>query len=86
MDLFLFLNMVFYIYIYYQIEPGSQTEQAPPSAVLWLSPEDMHGFRFLTVSVAPRPVLLAILAHFFSFSMSGFCINSLYFSFKVLFL
>jgi hypothetical protein len=47
-----------------QIEPGSQTEQAPPSAVLWLSPEDMHGFRFLTVSVAPRPVLLAILASF----------------------
>lgn len=40
-----------------QIEPGSQTEQAPPSAVLWLSPEDMHGFRFLTVSVAPRPTI-----------------------------
>ncbi|CAK7328232.1 unnamed protein product [Dovyalis caffra] len=40
-----------------QIEPGSQTEQAPPSAVLWLSPEDMRGFRFLTVSVAPRPTI-----------------------------
>ncbi|XP_051117453.1 uncharacterized protein LOC127242099 isoform X2 [Andrographis paniculata] len=38
-----------------QIEPGSQTEQAPPSAVFWLGPEDMHGYRFLTISVAPRP-------------------------------
>lgn len=38
-----------------QIEPGSQTEQAPPSAILHLGPEDMHGFRFLTISVAPRP-------------------------------
>ncbi|ESQ32740.1 hypothetical protein EUTSA_v10003555mg [Eutrema salsugineum] len=37
-----------------QSEPGSQTEQAPPSAVLRLEPEDMHGFRFLTISVAPR--------------------------------
>ncbi|KHN10855.1 GPI inositol-deacylase [Glycine soja] len=40
-----------------QLEPGSQTEQAPPSAVFWLGPEDMHGFRFLTVSVAPRPTI-----------------------------
>ncbi|XP_022151282.1 uncharacterized protein LOC111019107 isoform X2 [Momordica charantia] len=40
-----------------QIEPGSQTEQAPPSAVLMLGPEDMHGFRFLTISVAPRPTV-----------------------------
>ncbi|XP_059640076.1 GPI inositol-deacylase isoform X2 [Cornus florida] len=40
-----------------QIEPGSQTEQAPPSAVFWLSPEDMRGFRFLTISVAPRPTV-----------------------------
>lgn len=38
-----------------QPEPGSQTEQAPPSAVFWLGPEDMHGFRFLSISVAPRP-------------------------------
>ncbi|XP_030447515.2 GPI inositol-deacylase isoform X1 [Syzygium oleosum] len=38
-----------------QIEPGSQTEQPPPSAVFMLGPEDMHGFRFLTISVAPRP-------------------------------
>ncbi|KAJ4827333.1 hypothetical protein Tsubulata_003286 [Turnera subulata] len=38
-----------------QIEPGSQTEQPPPSAVFYLTPEDMHGFRFLTISVAPRP-------------------------------
>lgn len=45
----------------YQLEPGSQTEQAPPSAVFWLGPEDMHGFRFLTISVAPRPVQLLVL-------------------------
>ncbi|XP_050234026.1 uncharacterized protein LOC126682404 isoform X2 [Mercurialis annua] len=38
-----------------QGEPGSQTEQAPPSAVLQLTPEDMRGFRFLTISIAPRP-------------------------------
>ncbi|KAJ9153524.1 hypothetical protein P3X46_026952 [Hevea brasiliensis] len=40
-----------------QMEPGSQTEQAPPSAVLCLSPEEMQGFRFLTISVAPRPTI-----------------------------
>ncbi|MBA0599428.1 hypothetical protein Gorai_005648, partial [Gossypium raimondii] len=40
-----------------QVEPGSQTEQAPPSAVLHLGPEEMHGFRFLTISVAPRPTI-----------------------------
>ncbi|KAG7024469.1 bst-1, partial [Cucurbita argyrosperma subsp. argyrosperma] len=40
-----------------QIEPGSQTEQAPPSAVLMLGPEDMRGFRFITISVAPRPTV-----------------------------
>ncbi|GAV85514.1 PGAP1 domain-containing protein [Cephalotus follicularis] len=40
-----------------QIEPGSQTEQAPPSAVFWLAPDDMQGFRFLTISVAPRPTV-----------------------------
>ncbi|PNY05813.1 GPI inositol-deacylase [Trifolium pratense] len=40
-----------------QPEPGSQTEQPPPSAVFWLGPEDMHGFRFLTISVAPRPTV-----------------------------
>ncbi|KAF8028921.1 hypothetical protein BT93_E1560 [Corymbia citriodora subsp. variegata] len=38
-----------------QIEPGSQTEQPPPSAVFMLGPKDMRGFRFLTISVAPRP-------------------------------
>ncbi|KAK6913024.1 GPI inositol-deacylase PGAP1-like [Dillenia turbinata] len=37
-----------------QIEPGSQTEQAPPSAVLRLSPEEMRGYRYLTISVAPH--------------------------------
>nr|GEW49285.1 putative GPI inositol-deacylase PGAP1-like, alpha/beta hydrolase fold protein [Tanacetum cinerariifolium] len=40
-----------------QIEPGSQTEQPPPSAVFWLEPKDMHGFRFLTISVAPSPTI-----------------------------
>nr|GMC64233.1 putative GPI inositol-deacylase PGAP1-like, Alpha/Beta hydrolase fold protein [Ipomoea batatas] len=40
------------------IEPGSQTEQAPLSAILWLHPTDMHGFRFLTISVAPRQTVL----------------------------
>lgn len=37
-----------------QVEPGTQTEQAPPSAVFWLHPKDMRGFRFLTISVASR--------------------------------
>ncbi|KAG0461618.1 hypothetical protein HPP92_021915 [Vanilla planifolia] len=40
-----------------QIEPGSQTEQAPPSSMLMLRPEEMHGYRFLTISVAPRPTV-----------------------------
>ncbi|CAN6448322.1 unnamed protein product [Victoria cruziana] len=40
-----------------QIEPGSQTEQAPPSAVLQLGPQDLDGFRFITISVAPRPTI-----------------------------
>ncbi|KAM7463693.1 hypothetical protein LguiA_031814 [Lonicera macranthoides] len=40
-----------------QIEPGSQTEQASPSAVFWLDSEDMRGYRFLTISVAPSPIL-----------------------------
>jgi hypothetical protein len=39
-----------------QVEPGSQTEQPPPSAFLLLSPEEMNGFSFMTISVAPRPV------------------------------
>ncbi|KAM7278469.1 hypothetical protein ACFE04_005603 [Oxalis oulophora] len=38
-----------------QTEPGSQTEQPPPSAVFWMTPEDMRGFKFMTVSVAPQP-------------------------------
>ncbi|XP_057491133.1 uncharacterized protein LOC130776900 isoform X2 [Actinidia eriantha] len=40
-----------------QIEPGSQTEQAPPSAVFLLAAGDMRGFRFLTISVAPSPAV-----------------------------
>ncbi|KAJ0778195.1 putative GPI inositol-deacylase PGAP1, alpha/Beta hydrolase [Helianthus annuus] len=40
-----------------QIEPGSQTEQPPPSAVFWLDTKDMNGFRFLTISVAPSPTV-----------------------------
>ncbi|KAJ3693196.1 hypothetical protein LUZ60_008676 [Juncus effusus] len=40
-----------------QVEPGSQTEQPPPSSFLRLSPQDLEGFRFLTISVAPRPTV-----------------------------
>lgn len=40
-----------------QIEPGSQTEQPPPSGLILLGPEHMRGFRFLTISVAPRPMV-----------------------------
>uniref|UniRef100_A0A0E0EQ04 GPI inositol-deacylase n=1 Tax=Oryza meridionalis TaxID=40149 RepID=A0A0E0EQ04_9ORYZ len=40
-----------------QVEPGSQTEQPPPTAFLLLSPEEMSGFRFMTTSVAPRPTI-----------------------------
>ncbi|KAI5083289.1 hypothetical protein GOP47_0003032 [Adiantum capillus-veneris] len=40
-----------------QIEPGGQTEQAPPSGILRLSSEELQGFRFMTVTVAPRPIL-----------------------------
>ncbi|PKA55842.1 hypothetical protein AXF42_Ash018749 [Apostasia shenzhenica] len=40
-----------------QIEPGSQSEQAAPSALLVLKPEEMHGYRFLTISVGPRPTV-----------------------------
>lgn len=40
-----------------QVEPGSQTEQPPPSAFLLLSPGEMSGFRFMTISVAPRPTI-----------------------------
>ncbi|KAJ1288523.1 hypothetical protein BS78_02G095300 [Paspalum vaginatum] len=40
-----------------QVEPGSQTEQPPPSAFLLLGPEEMSGFSFLTISVAPRPTI-----------------------------
>lgn len=58
-----YIDPPIFIYIAYQIEPGSQTEQAPPSAVLHLGPEEMHGFRFLTISVAPRPVLLPLVLH-----------------------
>lgn len=55
----------------YQLEPGSQTEQAPPSAVFQLGPEDMHGFRFLTISVAPTPVLTFICLLIISFLKSS---------------
>ncbi|PIA26437.1 hypothetical protein AQUCO_09300025v1 [Aquilegia coerulea] len=41
-----------------QMKPGNQTEQAPPSAVIQLGPNDMQGFRFLTISVAPRQEIL----------------------------
>ncbi|XP_044468076.1 uncharacterized protein LOC123197760 isoform X1 [Mangifera indica] len=38
-------------------ELGSQTEQVPPTAVFQLGPEDMRGFRFLIISVAPCPTI-----------------------------
>ncbi|KAF2287332.1 hypothetical protein GH714_039652 [Hevea brasiliensis] len=53
-----------------QMEPGSQTEQAPPSAVLCLSPEEMQGFRFLTISVAPRPEIFLKEDHPLAFNLS----------------
>ncbi|KAF8663606.1 hypothetical protein HU200_055328 [Digitaria exilis] len=40
-----------------QVEPGSQTEQPPPSAFLLVRPEEMNGFSFITISVAPRPTI-----------------------------
>ncbi|KAF7072002.1 hypothetical protein CFC21_077202 [Triticum aestivum] len=40
-----------------QVEPGSQTEQPPPSAFLLLSPEDMNGYNFMTISVASRQTI-----------------------------
>lgn len=43
-----------------QTEPGGQAEQASPSGVLQLSPEEMAGFRYLTISVAP---LLVCVSH-----------------------
>ncbi|RWW31147.1 hypothetical protein BHE74_00044160 [Ensete ventricosum] len=49
----------------HQIEPGSQTEQAPPSAFLQLTPEELHGFRFLTISVAPHPVIPSFLCRYY---------------------
>lgn len=56
MSSYLYINILNISICPVKIEPGSQTEQAPPSAIFWLGPQDMHGFRFLTVSVAPRPV------------------------------
>lgn len=41
--------------IQHQTEPGGQTEQAAPRGILRLSPDDLRGFKFLSVSVAPRP-------------------------------
>jgi hypothetical protein len=55
-----------------QSEPGSQTEQAPPSAVLKLGPEDMRGFRFLTISVAPREVFSHLDTYLVSFKFQQF--------------
>lgn len=39
-----------------QTEPGSPPEQASPTAVLQLTPGELRGFRYLTISVAPLPV------------------------------
>lgn len=43
-----------------QTEPGGQAEQASPSGVLQLSPEEMAGFRYLTISVAPLLVCVSL--------------------------
>ncbi|RZC45498.1 hypothetical protein C5167_038448 [Papaver somniferum] len=40
-----------------QIELDGQIEQAPPSSVFCPGPEDMEGFQFLIILVAPRPVI-----------------------------
>ncbi|KAL3677735.1 hypothetical protein R1sor_020691 [Riccia sorocarpa] len=40
-----------------QTEPGGQTEQPPPSGILHLNAADLQGFRYLTISVAPRPTV-----------------------------
>ncbi|KAK4794162.1 hypothetical protein SAY86_012156 [Trapa natans] len=37
-----------------RIESGGLNEQAHPSAIFLLGPEDMLGFRYLTISVAPH--------------------------------
>jgi GPI inositol-deacylase len=47
-----------------QVEPGSQMEQAPPSSFLLLNPDELSGFHFLTISVAPRPVISLFLSLF----------------------
>ncbi|KAK8962790.1 hypothetical protein KSP40_PGU006200 [Platanthera guangdongensis] len=55
-----------------QIEPGSQTEQAPPSSVLILKPEEMQGYQFLTISVAPRPTVSGHPPHAVSMAVGQF--------------
>ncbi|KAH9743747.1 Hydrolases acting on ester bond [Citrus sinensis] len=61
-----------------QLEPGSQTEQAPPSAVFQLGPEDMRGFRFLTISVAPTPLLICTSypKYLLAFNILGFYLSA----------
>ncbi|XP_024528955.1 GPI inositol-deacylase [Selaginella moellendorffii] len=41
-----------------QAEPGGQSEQASPSGILRLSADDLEGFRYITISVAPRPTVV----------------------------
>ncbi|XP_078150572.1 phosphatidylinositol deacylase isoform X2 [Carex rostrata] len=40
-----------------QVEPGSQMEQAAPSSFILLKPDELSGFHYLTISVAPRPTI-----------------------------
>lgn len=39
-----------------QTEPGGTPEQVSPTGLLQLSPSELKGFRYLTVSVAHLPV------------------------------
>jgi hypothetical protein len=57
-----------------QTEPGSPPEQVAPSGVLQLTPAELCGFRYLTVSIAPLPVCgSCIICHK---QMLGLLVNS----------
>lgn len=46
-------------------------EQAAPSSFILLKPDELSGFHYLTISVAPRPVIS------FFFSLNGYHIIKL---------
>jgi len=45
-----------------QTEPGGTPEQVSPTGLLQLSPSELKGFRFLTISIAPLPVCVGPVA------------------------